>query len=74
MNDLKRCPFCGGEAKWFYCCTSQRPYIQLAKIQCEICGSGTRVFATEDRYGNKTGGEYEAEKLWNRRVKGDNEE
>ena len=51
-NELKPCPFCGGEAH------SYDDYMGFCHVQCEECGNGTLKCTTAS----------EARALWNRRV------
>ena len=67
IMDLKPCPFCGGQAE-FDCVAAGRPCRLFAIVQCRTCGNGTKIFQTEDRYGNKMCGEFYAAESWNRRT------
>ena len=51
-NELKPCPFCGGEAE------SYDDYMGFCHIQCTKCGNGTLKCTTAS----------EAKHLWNKRV------
>ncbi len=67
-TELKPCPFCGGKAELDYT-AGGRPCILFAKVKCITCGNGTKIFPTEDKYGNPIEGTEYAEKSWNRRLK-----
>lgn len=56
---LKRCPFCGGEAKIKYC-----NYGSTVYIECDICGSRTADEDVSTEYCARD----EVIKVWNRRV------
>ena len=53
-EELKPCPFCGGEARLVHCMNAP------CRVVCEECGCGTRWFACDDR-------EHAIEE-WNRRA------
>ena len=54
MDELKRCPFCGGEAE------VKRFGNERSYIQCVVCGASTLVFDTR----------YDAVARWNNRYEG----
>lgn len=57
MEELKRCPFCGGVAK--VTIDKQRTRDSYFAVYCEDCKNGTQWHLNP----------YEAFKKWNRRVK-----
>ena len=54
MEELRKCPFCGGEAEMFF----DVPYASY--VECLKCGSRTKICYTKA----------EAIAAWNRRVEG----
>lgn len=51
MEELKPCPFCGGEAKF------TEPYKNIYVVSCPNCGVGSAIFSNPG----------EAIEAWNRR-------
>nr|DAM57488.1 MAG TPA: restriction alleviation protein [Caudoviricetes sp.] len=64
MADLKRCPFCGGKARYRY----EMPYNVVQCSKCKVCGL-TVADAYEQQDGKET-----AIKAWNRRADNGNKE
>jgi len=61
MTDLKRCPFCGGEAK----ISHMGPYASRAsKVECVGCGACTKYFSISTEYA----ADAMAAEAWNRRT------
>ena len=58
MNELKPCPFCGGEAKYIY----SMPYNAVQCKKCKVFGK-----TVVDSYEQKDG-KAEAIEAWNRRT------
>lgn len=54
MEELKKCPFCGGEAKIY----KLFDYISKYRVECTYCDMYTSAYATKE----------EAIEAWNRRV------
>lgn len=65
MEGLKKCPFCGGEAKISY--LSEKPGYRGTKVECENCGARTKFFIISTEYGSTE----EAVKAWNTRSETD---
>ena len=59
MEELKRCPFCGGEAET-RCSVAYAGYVYDGYVECLECGSRTPIYYTKA----------EAIAAWNRRVEG----
>jgi Lar family restriction alleviation protein len=57
MEELKRCPFCGGEAET-RCSVAYAGYVYDGYVECLECGSRTPIYYTKA----------EAIAAWNRRV------
>ncbi len=48
MIELKKCPFCGGEANWFYS-YAPKMHKYCTVVKCEMCSSqGKPYFGDED--------------------------
>ena len=60
MEGLKRCPFCGGEAK-LNITRGFKGEVIAAFVYCRECGANTRGYALEST----------AREAWNRRWKND---
>ena len=65
MNELKPCPFCGGEASIRTGVTSSVPKVPKAIVICQKCSASTDWFC--DKGGNAEF-VFEAIEAWNRRV------
>lgn len=59
MEELKKCPFCGGEAEVYFCKSTESWYVEcsLSKVTCATIPC-TYPFSTKE----------EATQAWNRRV------
>ena len=57
MEELKRCPFCGGEAET-RCSVAYAGYVYDGYVECLVCGSRTQIYYTKA----------EAIAAWNRRT------
>ena len=68
MDELKPCPFCGGEAVFDYCTGGRPRHITFCFIKCRTCRGQTGIFAEEDKYGNKISASEDAAFAWNRRA------
>lgn len=62
MEELKTCPFCGGEAKLR---TSVEDRTPVAWVACDTCGARTKMQADGDYNGRNV---FTAVERWNRRV------
>mgnify|MGYP003303110148 CR=1 FL=1 len=65
MSELKPCPFCGGEAKWYYHGTTEGGF-----VLCTKCEASTNIF---DEQHNEEDCKAVAFEAWNRRVGDTNE-
>lgn len=64
MADLKRCPFCGGEAK----VSHSGPFVSTTShIECVKCGACTKHFFISTEYA----ADVVAAEAWNRRTEDD---
>lgn len=68
MNELKRCPFCGGEAVfWRLSEKTGNEYTDYVFVRCKACYASTRNIEFNASV-HKNDSEYdEAERLWNAR-------
>jgi hypothetical protein len=72
MNNLKKCPFCGGEADTYWLRTKKNGLI--CQVKCNTCFSQTKAFAyrgyapTEEDIDWNNLGFIQARDIWNRRV------
>ena len=68
MEELKPCPFCGGEAD---CALSRGRFGWFVNVECEVCGAETKSFSLgafdEEKWWESLGAS-KARKAWNRRV------
>lgn len=62
MDELKPCPFCGGEADLF-----EENFGKTVWVQCTECGLSTSRYDKDAIVDNKNGEEW-ATSRWNRRV------
>lgn len=58
MEELKKCPFCGGEAKVEYFKSINNVEIVAAEVMCTKCRASSGTYRTKE----------EAIEAWNRRV------
>jgi len=64
MADLKRCPFCGGEAR----ISHYGPFVtRTSKVECASCGACTKYFLISEEYSS----DQMAAEAWNRRTEDD---
>lgn len=61
MNELKACPFCGGDADFF-----TENFGKVVWVQCTICGVKTSQYETSEIVDDKNGKAW-ARTTWNRR-------
>ena len=69
MSELKRCPFCGGEAsRWRLSERNKDGYTDSVFIRCNNCYASTKKIEFDASI-HKNDSEYEeAEKAWNTRI------
>lgn len=69
MTNLKKCPFCGGEAETYRTVVKAGGhYCDAAAVRCKVCGARTGYVLFDARK-HPNGEEYEeAERTWNKRV------
>lgn len=67
IENLKPCPFCGGEAHKQTYPTDYPNWNTRSRIYCDCCGAEIEVYGTVETCKRD---EDSAAKLWNRRVKG----
>lgn len=65
MDELKKCPFCGGEAKFYISIDNCIPRHPTAYVYCKKCHVSTRVF-TDTK--NDVSFIEDAKNAWNGRI------
>lgn len=68
MSELKKCPFCGGNASGWY---KTVRFGRIAYVECDVCGAKSKAFtyyATVDDFDENDMGVERATTAWNRRV------
>lgn len=70
QEELKRCPFCGGEAKIRHVGKAPKKHDLGVQVRCKICSCGTEVLYPFWHFGYEQRKNLVIER-WNRRVKED---
>ena len=70
MSELRKCPFCGGEAEIV---TKFGRHGYFVTVECVICGAQTKGFSTGEYNSNGEKAIKRAEFMWNRRMEEQNE-